>query len=71
MPGWQHRLRDCGRFECVRAGTGADFEHERRQLRVWSFRHLQYPFQFWLPFTSLNKQRILLKASARVRMENQ
>lgn len=31
----------------------------------------QYPFQFWLPFTSLNKQRILLKASARVRMENQ
>ena len=32
---------------------------------------LQYPFQFWLPFTSLNKQRILLKASARARMENQ
>jgi Flp pilus assembly protein TadG len=31
----------------------------------------QYPFQFWLPFTSLNKQRILLSASARVRMENQ
>lgn len=31
----------------------------------------QYPFQFWLPFTSLNNQRILLKASARVRMENQ
>ena len=31
----------------------------------------QYPFQFWLPFTSLNKQRILLNASARVRMENQ
>ena len=32
---------------------------------------IQYPFQFWLPFTSLNKQRILLNASARVRMENQ
>ena len=31
----------------------------------------QYPFQFWLPFTSLNKQRILLTASARVRMESQ
>ena len=31
----------------------------------------RYPFQFWLPFTSLNKQRILLNASARVRMENQ
>jgi len=31
----------------------------------------QYPFQFWLPFTSLNKQRILMNASARVRMENQ
>lgn len=29
----------------------------------------QYPFQFWLPFSSLNKQRILLTASARVRME--
>src|SRR5580765_5965097 len=27
----------------------------------------QYPFQFWLPFTSLNKQLILLSASARVR----
>lgn len=31
----------------------------------------QYPFQFWLPFTSLNKQRILLTASARMRMETQ
>ena len=31
----------------------------------------QYPFQFWLPFTSLNKQKIWLTASARVRMENQ
>lgn len=31
----------------------------------------QYPFQFWLPFTSLNKQRIFLKASAHARMENQ
>jgi len=29
----------------------------------------QYPFQFWLPFTSLNKQQILLNASARVRLE--
>jgi Flp pilus assembly protein TadG len=29
----------------------------------------QYPFQFWLPFTSLNKQQILLNAAARVRME--
>jgi Flp pilus assembly protein TadG len=31
----------------------------------------QYPFQFWLPFTSLNKQKILITASARVRMETQ
>ena len=30
----------------------------------------QYPFQFWLPFTSLNKQQILLNASARVRSES-
>jgi Flp pilus assembly protein TadG len=29
----------------------------------------QYPFQFWLPFTSLNKQQIWLPATARVRME--
>jgi len=29
----------------------------------------QYPYQFWLPFTSLNKQQIWLPASARVRME--
>jgi Flp pilus assembly protein TadG len=29
----------------------------------------QYPFQFWLPFTSLNNQKVLLYASARVRME--
>jgi Flp pilus assembly protein TadG len=29
----------------------------------------QYPFQFWLPFTSLNRQRIWISASARVRME--
>lgn len=31
----------------------------------------QYPFQFWLPFTSLNKQKIWISASARVRLENQ
>jgi Flp pilus assembly protein TadG len=31
----------------------------------------QYPFQSWLPFTSLNKQQILLPASARVRLEDQ
>jgi Flp pilus assembly protein TadG len=31
----------------------------------------QYPFRFWFPFTSLNKQQILLTASARVRLENQ
>ncbi len=29
----------------------------------------QYPFQFWLPFTSLSKQRVWLTAAARVRME--
>ena len=29
----------------------------------------QYPFQFWLPFTSLSKQQIWISASARVRME--
>jgi hypothetical protein len=31
----------------------------------------QYPFQFWLPFTSLNKQRVWILASSRVRMEHQ
>lgn len=31
----------------------------------------QYPFQFWLPFTPLNKQQIWLPAAARVRLENQ
>jgi hypothetical protein len=29
----------------------------------------QYPYQFWLPFTSLNKQQIWLQAQANVRME--
>lgn len=32
---------------------------------------LQYPFQFWLPFTALNKQQIWINAAAQVRMENQ
>jgi Flp pilus assembly protein TadG len=31
----------------------------------------QYPFQFWLPFTPLNKQQIWMTAAAQVRMENQ
>lgn len=31
----------------------------------------QYPYSFWLPFTSLNKQQIMLTASARVRVETQ
>lgn len=29
----------------------------------------QYPYQFWLPFTSLNQQLIQLPASARIRLE--
>jgi Flp pilus assembly protein TadG len=32
---------------------------------------LRYPYRFWLPFTSINKQTIWIAASARVRMENQ
>ena len=32
---------------------------------------MRYPYRFWLPFTSLNKQTIWITASARVRMENQ
>jgi Flp pilus assembly protein TadG len=31
----------------------------------------QYPFRFWLPFTSLNKQQIWMTAAAQVRMESQ
>lgn len=31
----------------------------------------KYPFQFWLPFTSLNKQKIWVTASAHARVENQ
>jgi len=30
----------------------------------------QYPYQFWLPFSSLNHQLIYLNASAQVRMES-
>ncbi len=32
---------------------------------------LRYPFKFWLPFTSLNKQQIWLPAQAEVRAETQ
>jgi len=32
---------------------------------------MRYPFRFFLPFTSINKQTIWIAASARVRMENQ
>ena len=32
---------------------------------------MRYPYRFWLPFTSINKQTIWITASARVRMENQ
>lgn len=31
----------------------------------------QYPFQFWLPFTTLNNRRIWLNATAQVRLEKQ
>ena len=31
----------------------------------------QYPYQFWLPFTSLNQQKILLPAQSQMKMENQ
>jgi len=30
----------------------------------------QYPFQFYLPFTSLNMQKVILTAQAQTRMEN-
>jgi Flp pilus assembly protein TadG len=29
----------------------------------------QYPFQFWLPFTSINNQTIWIQATSRVRLE--
>jgi hypothetical protein len=32
---------------------------------------LQYPFRFWLPFASLNRQTLYLTATARVRLETQ
>jgi hypothetical protein len=32
---------------------------------------MQYPFQFWLPFSSLNNQQIWLTASANARMETE
>src|ERR1700716_1679379 len=31
----------------------------------------QYPYTFWLPFTSLNKQQIFLRAQAEMRVETQ
>jgi len=31
----------------------------------------QYPYTFWLPFTSLDKQQVLLRAQAQVRAETQ
>jgi Flp pilus assembly protein TadG len=31
----------------------------------------QYPFQMWLPFTTLNNRQIWLNATAQVRLENQ
>ena len=31
----------------------------------------QYPFRFWLPFTSVNQQRIWMTASAHARVETQ
>jgi len=32
---------------------------------------MRYPYRFWLPFTSINKQTIWISASSRMRMENQ
>jgi Flp pilus assembly protein TadG len=32
---------------------------------------MRYPYRFWLPFTSINKQTIWITASSRMRMENQ
>jgi hypothetical protein len=31
----------------------------------------EYPYKFWLPFTSLNKRQILLRAQAEMRVESQ
>jgi hypothetical protein len=31
----------------------------------------QYPYQFWLPFTSLNNQQIFVPAQARMKLESQ
>jgi Flp pilus assembly protein TadG len=31
----------------------------------------QYPYSFWLPFTSLDKQQVLLRAQAQMRAESQ
>jgi hypothetical protein len=31
----------------------------------------QYPYTFWLPFTSLNKQQVFLRGQAQMRVETQ
>jgi hypothetical protein len=42
----------------------------RELLQCGSIVSFQYPFQFYLPFTSLNMQKIVLSAQAQSRMEN-
>ncbi|MBZ5612707.1 MAG: pilus assembly protein [Acidobacteriia bacterium] len=39
-------------------------------LQCGSIVSFQYPFQFYLPFTSLNLQQVVLSAQAQSRMEN-
>ncbi len=51
----------------VQLNPSADLSQPPLCGSVVSFR---YPFQFYLPFTSLNNQQILLSAQAQSRMEN-
>ena len=51
----------------VQLNPSADLTQPPQCGTVVSF---QYPFQFYLPFTSLNMQKIILSAQAQSRMEN-
>jgi TadE-like protein len=60
----------CSAIDNITVCRNVQLNPAAQPLQCGTVVSFQYPFQFYLPFTSLNMQKIILSAQAQSRMEN-
>jgi TadE-like protein len=60
----------CSAIDNITVCRNVQLNPAAQPLQCGTVVSFQYPFQFYLPFTSLNMQKIIMSAQAQSRMEN-